>query len=52
MPEFTSGTLLFYSGIIGMSLAVVSSIVAIIILRISSKRIKGRLEEEFGKKKR
>lgn len=52
MPELTGGTLLFYGGIAGMSLAVVVSTAAAIILRKSGKRLKDRLEVEFGKKRR
>ena len=47
----TSGTLLFYGGIIGMALAAVGAVTAAVILRLSGKRLKGQLEEEFGKKK-
>lgn len=52
MMELTGGTLLFYGGIAGMTLAVIGSTVAAIILRISRKRLMNRLEKEFGKKKR
>ena len=51
MPELADGTLLFYGGIAGMALAVVGSIVAIITLRISGKRLRVCLEEEFGNKR-
>ena len=47
--ELAQGELLFYSGIAIMISAAVIAIIAAIILDISQKRLRKRLEQEFGK---
>ena len=46
--DFTPGELLFYGGIIGMSVAAVVAIIVIIILSGSRKRLRRKLNEEYG----
>jgi len=43
--------LLFYGGIALMVAAVLAAVVAFVVLSISGKRLKARLEAEFGKKR-
>ncbi len=43
--------LLFYGGIALMGAAVLAAVVACVVLSISGKRLKARLEAEFGKKR-
>ena len=50
MPTFSVGTVLFYGGIIGMTIAAAGAIVAIILFAASGRHLKRRLEEEYGKK--
>ncbi len=44
--------LLFYGGIAAMTTAVVGSVAALLVLRLSGRRLNSRLEEEYGKKRR
>lgn len=49
MDSRMAGTILFYGGIVLMGTAVVGAAVAAIVLHVSGKRLKKRLEEEFGR---
>nr|WP_302664921.1 hypothetical protein [uncultured Agathobaculum sp.] len=51
MFEFTGSEGLFYIGLILMGIAVVGAIVSIVIFTVSGKRLKAKLEEEYGRKK-
>ena len=42
--EWTTGTLLFYGGIAGMAIVLVTAVIVSLCLRHSGKKIKGRLE--------
>jgi len=48
--DFTPGELLFYGGIAGMAIVVITSIVVIIILSGSRKRLRRKLNDEYGVK--
>lgn len=51
MLVLTDSELLLYGGISLMVAAVLSGIVAAVIFSIAGKRLKTRLEREFGKKR-
>ena len=51
LESFSGSELLFYSGIGLMALAVAIGLVSLIILRISGKQLKQKLEKEYGKKR-
>ncbi len=42
------GGLLFYGGIAAMAAAAVGAVVAAVLLHMAKKRLKHRLDEEFG----
>ncbi|MCI9331538.1 MAG: hypothetical protein HFG05_05110 [Oscillibacter sp.] len=44
MPE-----LLFYSGLVLMGMSAAAAVAAAVIFRVSGKRLKARLEAEYGK---
>ena len=46
--DFTPGEMLFYGGIVGMAIVVVVSIIIIVILSGSRKRLRRKLNEEYG----
>ena len=48
--DFTPGELLFYGGIAGMAIVVIVAIVVIIILSGSRKRLRHKLNDEYGVK--
>lgn len=48
----TVWTVMFYGGIALMAAAAVGGAAAAVILHASGKRLKKRLEDEFGKKRR
>ena len=52
MSGFSDGTILFYSGIIGMIVAAIGAVISIVIFSVSGNRLKRKLDEEYGKKKR
>ena len=41
--------LLFYGGLIGMGMTMILVILAAVIFRITGKKLKKKLEEEYGK---
>ncbi len=51
MLDLTTGEMFFYGGVTVMAASLLMIIAAIIIFRITGKRIKARLEAEFGKEK-
>ncbi len=51
MTGWTTNELLFYGGIALMCVSALAAIIAILIFRMSGKRIKSRLETEYGKPK-
>ena len=51
MAAWTGSELLFYGGILLMAASAAAGIAAAVILRLSGKRLKRQLEEEFGKKR-
>jgi len=48
MLDFTPGEMLFYGGIAGMSVVTLISIIVTIILAGSRKRLRSKLDEEYG----
>lgn len=51
MEGLSGSELLFYGGIAAMAVTAVVSIVTAVILRVSGKCLRERLEEEFGEKR-
>lgn len=51
MVQITIGELLLYGGIGIMTLSALGGIAAAVLLRISGKRLRLRLEAEYGKKR-
>ncbi len=49
--NFSSSELLFYGGIALMAVTIIIGAAVFVILRISGKRLKTRLEAEYGKKR-
>ena len=47
--KIQNSELLFYGGILIMAIAVIVMIISLIIFHITGRRIKKRLEEEYGK---
>lgn len=47
--NFTPGEMLFYGGIVGMTIVAVTAIVVVIVLSGSRKRLRRKLNEEYGK---
>ena len=45
---FTPGELLFYGGIAGMAVVLVVSLIVIAVLAGSRKRLRSKLNEEYG----
>lgn len=43
---------MFYGGIVLMGAAAAGAVIAAILLRVSGKRLKKQLEDEYGKKRR
>jgi hypothetical protein len=46
--DFTPGEMLFYGGIAGMAIVAVVAIVVILIMAGSRKRLRRKLNEEYG----
>ena len=46
--EFTPGQMLFYGGIIGIAVVVIVSIIVIAVLAGSRKRLRRKLNDEYG----
>lgn len=46
--DFTPGELLFYGGIAGMTIVSIAAVVVIIVLSGSRKRLRRKLNEEYG----
>lgn len=51
MDGITVWHVLFYGGIALMATAAAGAAAAIVVLRISGKRLRRRLEDEFGRKR-
>jgi len=49
--EVSGSELLFYGGIACIATAVVLAVAAAVVLHITGKRLKHKLEEEYGKKR-
>lgn len=47
----TGSELLLYAGVAVMAGAALCGLVSAVVLRLSGKRLKARLEEEFGKRR-
>ena len=52
MQNYTHGEMLLYGGIAGMAFVLIISIIAATILAGSRKRLRGKLNEEYGRRKR
>ncbi len=52
MANLTISGLLFYGGIFTMGAAAILAVAAIIIFRVSGKRLNSQLETEFGERRR
>jgi len=52
MVGFSVSELIFYGGIVVMAAACVLAVVCAIIFTITGKRLKERLEQEYGKPRR
>ena len=52
MLNFTRGEMLFYGGITGMAIVLIISIVVTVILAGSRKRLRFKLDEEYGRRRR
>ena len=46
--DFTPGEMLFYGGIAGMAIVVIISIIVIAVLAGSRKRLRRKLNDEYG----
>jgi len=46
--DFTPGEMLFYGGIAGMAVVLLISLIVIIIMSGSRKRLRRKLNEEYG----
>lgn len=46
--SFTPGEMLFYGGIVGMAIVAIVSIIVIAVLSGSKKRLRRKLNEEYG----
>ena len=51
MVQMTSSELLFYGGIALMALSMAAAAVTAVVLRMSGKRLRARLEQDYGKKR-
>ena len=52
MLNLTTTELFFYGGIVLMGAAAVLTLLAVGIFRVTGRRLRSRLEEEYGKKPR
>ena len=48
--EWTTGTMLFYGGLAGLAATFAAAVVAAIVLARGNKRIKRKLDQEYGDK--
>ena len=48
--NWTPGSMMFYGGIAGAAATIVAAVIAAIILASGSKRIKNKLNQEYGEK--
>ena len=48
--NLTPGEMLFYGGIAGMAVVAVVSLIVIIVMSGSRKRLRNKLSDEYGKK--
>ena len=48
MLNFTPGEMLFYGGVLGMVIVSIISIIVAVILAGSRKRLRRKLDEEYG----
>ncbi len=46
--DFTPGEILFYGGIAGMAVTAVITIIVVIVMGTSRKRLRRRMNEEYG----
>ena len=46
--DFTPGEILFYGGIAGMAVVAVIAIIVVIVMGTSRKRLRHRMNEEYG----
>ncbi|MCD7785515.1 MAG: hypothetical protein LUH18_08090 [Oscillospiraceae bacterium] len=46
--SFTPGQLLFYGGLLGIAVTLVATIIVIVVLSGSRKRLRRKLNEEYG----
>lgn len=51
MSGLSGSELLFYGGIAVMLLAVMAGVLAAVVFTLSGRRLRRKLEEEFGKKR-
>ena len=47
MMNFTPGEMLFYGGITGMAIVAIISVIVIVILSKSRKRLRSKMNEEY-----
>jgi len=50
--DLSTGTMLFYAGLAGLAATFVSAVVAAIVLARGNKKIKRKLDQEYGEKTR
>jgi len=48
--EWSTGTMLFYSGLAGLGVTFVAAVLAAIVLVRGNKKIKRKLDQEYGAK--
>lgn len=48
MEELSGSELLFYTGIVTMSLAAVAAVVCVIVFKIARRKLNKMLEQEYG----
>jgi len=49
--ELTTGTLLFYGGVAGLAVTLIATVIIIILQTKSRKRVRKKLDEEYGQRK-
>jgi hypothetical protein len=50
--EWTDGTMLFYGGLCGLGLSLVAALAVAVVLGMGGARLRARLDEEYGKRKK
>lgn len=48
--DLTTGTILFYGGLAGAALTILAALIASVVLARGNKRIKRKLNQEYGEK--